>query len=410
MSTPPIVPFWNRLRDISLYPFRGGALASLLLFGLALALLGWLPIVGGLLWLAACRYAFEVLLATANGRLEPPEVLQSSATALTVRYVALQVLTILIPVAVALIVEPALGLALFIALLLVQPAAIIGLALTGSLGRALEPALWLAIVARIGWPYLALIGLLFVIQFSAVNADDLLQRVLPSALANAVSVLVSLWALFATFHLMGYLVYQYHQEFGFEPAALSQARPTLHDADRELLELAGQRIQNGEVEAARQLLRGEIRSRAVGLEGLELYRRLLLQGPPGDELLQHSRLMIHRLLLDKQEKRALEIAGECVASFPGFVALEPEQNARLAERARFSGQSRLAIDLLSAALADPQPHADKPRWALLAAELLSRFDDRVSEARKLLVQEIGRCGDPEWRRRLELQLGALGGG
>lgn len=408
MTTPPIVPFWNRLQAISLYPLRGGALASLVVFSIGLVLLGWLPIVGVLLWLAACRYAFEVLLATANGKLDPPEILQSSAGSLTLRYVALQFLTVAIPLAVALIVDPALGLALFIALLAVQPAAIIGLALTGSLGRALEPELWLSIVARIGWPYLALIGLLFVIQFSAMNADELLQRVLPEAAADALSVLVSLWAMFATFHLMGYLVYQYHEAFGFEPKALNRSRPSLHDPDRELLDQVGSRIQAGEIEPARQLLRAEIRSRAVGLEAQELYRRLLVQTDARDELLEHSRLLIHRLLLEKQEKRALEIARDCVERFPGFVALEPEQNARLAERARFSGQSRLAVDLLTAALAHPAPHADKPRWALLAADLLSRFDGSEAEARKLLVKEMERCADPEWRRRLEVQLGALG--
>src|SRR5690625_6926875 len=71
-------PFWNRLADIAAYPLRGGALISLVLYSV-LNLFRWAPGILGLVvylavWFAACRYAFEILLRTANGWPQPPEL------------------------------------------------------------------------------------------------------------------------------------------------------------------------------------------------------------------------------------------------------------------------------------------------------------------------------------------------
>ena len=104
-TTEPIVPFWNRLRAISLYALRGDALMTIGLLAVCrlLALLpvaGW--IVGIAIWVGVYKYGFEVLRASANGRLDPPvgsmnvdEELGWSALRLQAGFVALNVLAYL---------------------------------------------------------------------------------------------------------------------------------------------------------------------------------------------------------------------------------------------------------------------------------------------------------------------------
>jgi hypothetical protein len=409
MSSIRIEPFWNRLPAIALYPFRGGALISLLAIGLGIVLLGWFPIFRILFWLLACKQAFEILLASANGRLISPHVSPGFDSSVVWKYLMLQVLMFGLPVLAAILVEPALGMALFIAFALVLPAAIMGLAVSGSLGRAINPELWFFVITRIGWPYLALIGLLLVIQLSAANAEAMLAEFLPATLSSVVGVVFSLWSMFATFHLMGYLIYQFHRELEFEPRAIGAALPPSPEQhrDRELLERVGAMVQAGDVSAAMQALRVEIRSRAVTLEVQELYRRLLQQSGASAELSEHGRQFLHQLLLEKQDKRALELARECIAVDPGFTALELEQNAALAKRAGFAGQSRLAIDLLLAAVRSSSRHPDKPLWALQAADLLSRQDGREAEARELLQRVRADCSDSGMCARIDAQLALL---
>lgn len=409
MSAQPIVPFWNRLPDISRYPFRGGALYTLIALAVGQTLLGWLPIVGGLLWVLSCKSAFEMLQSSADGHTEAPPVASGLDNSLVWKYLVMQILGLLVPIAIGLITTPAIGVLLFIALLIAQPAAIMGLALTGSLERGLSPGLWMEVMRRVGWPYLALVGLLLVIQLSAANAASLLDAVLPAFLARAVAVTFSLWSMFATFHLMGYLIYQYHEVLDYAPASheLAKVRPPLFDRDAQLLATVGEKVQQGDTAGARELLGAEIRSRLVGSEGHELYRRLLQQAGDTRGLVEHGRTFLHLLLMEKQDKRALALARECLELDPRFSAALAEQNAQLADRARFAGQSDLAIRLWLAAIDHPDRHPDAVRWGLLASDLISRQAGREGEARSLLLRLRQGCEDTTLIGKLDAQLAAI---
>ena len=78
-AKPEIVPFWNRLREITLYPAHPHALLTIGVLAVC-HLAGYFPGVGFILdllvWIALYKYAFECLRATANGRLEPPEIVE----------------------------------------------------------------------------------------------------------------------------------------------------------------------------------------------------------------------------------------------------------------------------------------------------------------------------------------------
>jgi hypothetical protein len=409
--SPEIAPFWQRLRPIAAYPFRGAALYSMLALTVFIIALGMFPLLGWVFvligWLAAFKYAFEVLQATAHGRMDAPEVVLGIDNSVVWRYIVLQFLAVAVPALVMLLLSPMIGIVLYFVLLLAQPAAIMALAMTQSLRAAINPALWSALIGRIGWPYLALIGLLLVMQLSAANASQLLAMVLPWLLAEPLALLFSLWALFATFHLMGYLLWQYHEALGLEPRSITEGAALPANRDRELLDAASAKVQQGEPGAARELLRAELRTRAVTIEVHELYRRMLQQAGDNPAMLEHGPLFLHLLLVEKQERRALGLARECLDVDPDFTALQPEDSALLAERAVFGGQRQLALDLLLALLRRHPKDPSMPQWTLRAVDLLLRQPGREGQARALLARARERCTDEAIGARLDAQLAAL---
>lgn len=408
MSTPasaidPIPPFWERLREISTYPFRGDALFTLLILCGAQVLtlvpvMGWF--IGLFLLLAAYKYAFSVLRDTANGHMQAQVGVLEAPDALVFKFIGLNIVMVLMLVPVVLIIGPAAGLLGLAVITFAQPAAIMSLAMDEDLGSALNPATWAAIIGRIGVPYFALWLLLLVFQTSAAYAEVWLANFLPSLLATIVAEAAFLWGLFGTFHLMGYLLYQYHERLGFEPGRHAHAAELPRNREAEVLAAANQRVREGDAEGALSLLREEMRERALPAEAHELYRRLLRTRGDDAGLLEHGRRYLHLLLVEKQERKALGLARECLDTDPAFAPLEAADGLKLAERAEQIGQHKLAADLL---IGTARSHPREPAGteaAIRAASLLRERYDRADLAKQLLEFAHANCKNEERRGQL----------
>jgi len=402
-------PFWTRLRAIALYPLHGAALWSMIALSLC-ALLGHLPGIGWFLGiivsLATYRYAFEVLRHTANGHPGAPDYGMGPGDGAIGRLIVLMILAITAVMLVAAFTRSgALTLIALGAVVLLTPGSIISLAMDGSLRRALNPAVPLGLATRIGWPYLAAVCLLFVILASSLTAAVWLGRFMPPLISHLAVNFMTTWGLFSIFHLLGYLVYQYHEVLGFEPDALAELRRP--DPDQRLLDEAEAHVRDGRAQDAREALRGAIRGRAVSLAVHELYQRLLRKDGASPELRDHGQQYISRLIAEKQERRALAVLRETIEQDPDFVPAQVEHAILLAERARLGGQYQLACDALQAMLRAWPKRSEAPQWSLDAALLLAERYNRDEEARSLLRQALDRCEDEEQRRRLEAALAAL---
>lgn len=385
-----IVPFWNRLHDIARYPFRETGLATMAVLTLVVSTLGWFPVGGWIIqlicWIAAYKYAFEILQMSAHGHLEPPETVLKVEGILVFKYLLLQIVLLAIPILVALWFSSGLAWMLYLLGILIQPAATLLLVMNSSLRAALRPDRWLQLIARIGWAYLALCALLAVFQGTAQNAESLLSQWLPGLLSRPLVMICSLWLLFATFHLMGYLIYQYHEALGFAPEGPGTRLETPRDRDQQLLDRVSARMTEGAPDQALALLREEMAERAVSPAVHELYRRLLTQAGDQRALLEHGRLFLHLLLLDpRQDRRAMALARECLDLDGNFTTPEIEDGVKLARRAATSGQARLALELLRGALRTAPKHRDAPEWAADAAEVLLRSPGQEATARALLT-------------------------
>lgn len=405
-----IEPFWQRLRPIAGYPFRGDALITLALLSVGqllvlLPFLGWL--IGLLLLATAYKYAFTALRDTANGHLDPRHGVLEAPDAVVVKFLVLNISLMAAVVVAALTLGPGTALVLILLFSFIQPAAIMALAMDESLSGALNPATWFGIIGRIGWPYLVLFLLLLVFQISATNAQGWLAAFLPSVVAIVLAQAAFLWGLFGTFHLMGYLLYQYHEELGFEPSRHAHAAELPRNRDSALVTTATGLVQDGQPDAALALLREEIASRAVPLDAHELYRRLLRQAGASEEMNRHGRTFLHLLMLEKQDRRALGLVRECLDADPGFAPLQPEDGLVLAERARLLGQTQLALDILQGVRRTHPRDRAAAQAALKAAALLVDRLGRDQDARTLLTEARGTCRDETLGAEIDAALAAI---
>ncbi|MEA9787758.1 hypothetical protein VDF90_10950 [Xanthomonas campestris pv. raphani] len=402
-------PFWTRIPAIATYPLRGSALYALIALTLCSALLvlpGILKLVVlGVLGMATYTYAFDILRHSANGEHDAPRLGYNSFDSAVLRLILLAFALGIVIVAAGVIAgKPGLTVA-YLAVQLLLPGMMIALAIDGSLRRALNPAVSIDMALRIGWPYLAAYGLLYVIQGSGTAAIFVALKYLPPVVRELTIVVASIWSLFASFHLMGYLVYQYHEELGYEPSggvALQR-----EDPDQRLLDEAEQFVRDGHSDEAFQALRGAVRSRAVSLAVHELYQRLLRQYHRNDELRDHTRQYINRLLQEKQERRALALQREALDTDPAFAPLLPEQATLLAERAKMAGQYQLATDGLLAAIGAWPRERMLPAWSLDAGLLLAERFGRDDDARMVLQNALDHCDDDAQRAKLAAALKAV---
>lgn len=386
-TAAPIVPFWNRLRQITLYPAHPGALATILVLALCKLAL-YLPfgrILALLVTLAMYKYAFECLRATANGFLEPPEVGMAVDGSVARKQLWLIAIFMVVAVFGIALLGPVAGglLALFLGFSL--PGATMTLAMEESLGGALNPAKWFGIFARIGWPYLAVVALCLVIMLSEAYAAMLAATILPTAVAIVAVNVISNYALVVTFHLMGYLIYQYHNELGHAPSAPQLTRlPARPDPDQEVLDEAATLVRDGKADEATALLRGRLRAQGGTAAVHTQYRKLLRVNDDKTELLRHGREYLNILCAQEKDKLALDMLRECTALDPTFAPGDAEQVTQLAHKAAQTGQPQVALRLLSGFHKRFPKSKDIPRNYLLVAGLLHERMNQDEQALTLL--------------------------
>lgn len=383
-----IEPFWRRLRQISLYPMQVAALGTIALLA-GLRLLGLLPIAGiwinVLLWVAVYKYAADVLVRTANGRMEAPEGYANHEDDVGWDLLKVQVLLGLISAAAMQWLGPVFGWTVAIVIALASPGATMSVAVDRSVLHAMNPLVWLQFMTRLGWPYFFVAGLCLVFSISQVNAQALLLPFLPAWLGIVVFYLIAHYALVATFHLMGYLIYQYHDVLGYE----IERREVLRrpgDPNQELLDEAEAFVRAGDDAAAESLLREHVMGRGAAPVVHDRYRKLLALRSDSAQLLAHGREYLNVLLALEQPGKALDLARECLVLDKSFQPMHAEQVHQLAAYAVAHNAPQLALNIVSGFHRAFPKHRDIPKNYLLAAKLLAEQFNQEPQARAMLQQ------------------------
>lgn len=403
MSTPAahtVVPFWHRLGDISKYPLQSGAITNVILFTV-LRIADLLPlgiaglVVSAVLWAGILKYAAEVLVQTAHGRLDAPEYSMQVGESQAWDQIKLQILLWLMMFVGMLVLAafvgpgPAQLWVLFVAIAI--PGATITLAMTNNLWAALNPAGWIELMSAFGWPYFVVAAMCALYQLGGANAQAFAEALpfMPSFVTYLFTWFITHYVLVATFHLMGYLVYQYADRIGHEvkrDEAPAKLRKLHQDPDQGLVDEAEALVQDGRADDAVKLLDGHIASRGGTVLVHDHYRKLLKATQDNGALIRHTLGYVQVLLAQDNLKRALELMQEGYALDPAFAPDIADDIHRLAQRASQTGQHPLALKLIAGFHKRWPKHKDIARNYLFAAKLMTDKLNREEQALQLLTQ------------------------
>lgn len=389
MTTVSIDPFRHDLRRHLLYPLHP---ASLVVVGaLSLAhLADFVPIVGVVLqilaWIALYRYAFDCLRSSADGRLDPPQahfVLDDSpGWAL----VWLQTIFFTANLIGFLVLGPLAGVPIAIALALALPGAIMTLTIDESLAQALNPSAWFAVFIRIGRPYIAVATFQFIFNVLACQADSVSIPLIPTLVTVVCLFFVAHYLVVLTFHVMGHLIWEHHEALGHEPESIRAARQASAGPDDEVLEDVEELVRDGDPQVALEVIAHHLLTN-VGSDALHVkYRALLASSDQVEARTAHGRQWIGTLLAQGNDRRATEVARECITLDPAFELADPDHVARVASKAASEEWTEVALKLVSGFHRRYPKHRDIPRNYLLAARLLADRMGKAREARALLDQ------------------------
>jgi hypothetical protein len=390
-----ITPFWLRLPRFFLFPLQWEPLlyaallaaASLIVFVIPLWFAVFLVEIGILL--AVSRYGFKVIQFSSQGFLRtkdfPPQRDPDLAS------LPWKLFAVLLLMGVATAGCAALSKNLAYAAWAVQsialPAIVVVLVQTASVGPALNPARWWTVMRAMGWSYLALWAFLFFLSGGTEIALPMLAPIVKPwmllPLANFVLIYFG-WAMAA---LLGYAMYQYHEELGIDLRFVSppaQGERDVSEQARAIDAHVADLIEHGEADIAVNIAYEAARVAEDDLYAQRRYHRALAVAGKPEDLLRHGRRFIELLMRGKLESEALSVHATCIARDPQFLCDNPAHVVSFAKLHWRAGDARAALALLKGFDKRNAGHAAIPDAYELAARVLVQGLDRRDLAKPIL--------------------------
>lgn len=394
-SQAATVPFWERLRQILAYPLHSEALLTISLLAV-LRVLGYLPGVGWIVNIiitaALLKYAAEVLSTTANGNMEAPNGYSSpDSLGWVILKVVLLLWGMLALAAIVLIVAGVPGLIwpVAIAIALGAPAALMSAAIDQDTFGAIDPGMWWATITRIGWPYVGAALLCLLLMYSEANAQRLAAPFLPGPLAIIGHYFISHYVTVVTFHLLGYLVFQYRDVLGYElkPIAIGTL-PKPRDRDQAVLDESEKLAADGDTQGAARILGEHLNERGGSDLMHQRYRKLLTLHGDTETLNKHARQYLNVMIAHEKWRPALDFWAECRGSDPQLWPSDPDQVLELVDKAREHAKPELALKFANGFSQAFPKHTSVPIVHLRVAQALTGALGKRDDARRLLQATI----------------------
>jgi len=377
-------PFWSQMPRFFAYPF---ALDGLLF----LALLAFVTSVSARMFDTSSltvvfpvfivvslviRQGLRVIEFCGQGRSRPPSILELfDGNPTTLKMLGLMLVYGMLVATLGRF--GMLGAVAIIGLSALLPASIMLLAIYRSLRAAIDPIQVIALAARTGWSYLGLVLLLIVTAQGPQQALGLLPAATLKSLArNNPDLLLALLVVSTAYFnmvmgaMMGYLLFQHHEDLGILPDGAHAAAP----ADKRALALARGVIlvREARYEDALRHMAGTIADYPNDMQVLEYHHKLLCEsgGEPG-RVVQHTERYLEVLLAAKRKGRlvgALEAARRVVPQYqPKNIAVR----RALAEEYFLQRQFKPAVALIGMLHKEAPASEELPGAYFLLARIYS---------------------------------------
>ena len=326
-----IDPFWVRLPKFFIYPFHPRPLVLMLLLSAGVVFFskpGLLNFMINLaLWGVLLKYSHAALKNTAHARYYPPKINSETISedfGIVFKQIAIFIIVGIALAKVAQVFGPVIAFVCMIIALLSVPAMIIVLVATGSLIHAVNPVVFITMAWRIGWGYVLMYLFLTILGGAPVVLGRHVLAHLPASSHLFLFTLAKCYYTIISYHLMGYVILQYHDEIGYEvdldeeDSILEEKKPE-RSAGSEILNRVDILIKEGKIDDAIVLIRGETGGNISNLEVAERYYNLLKVKQIIPDLLKHAVTYLDLLAEAKDKEKLCEVYLECAVSDPGFV-------------------------------------------------------------------------------------------
>lgn len=419
-----ITPFWNRMPRFFLYPLTPPGLYVLLVLAVANATVldvmqaGGFGFVTGLIVsvvaaVFSIKYGYDILERTANGHTLPPRLDRETLLdgyELPFKQIAVLILLGLAAWVMAIILPPALTFVGFIiygiAVAALFPAIVMTLALERSVFAALNPATLFGIAFRIGWPYFAVLGLLFLLNGGAGTVMSLFGQELPLAAQAFLSTFFQNLFFFTMMNLMGYLIFQYHDRVGYAPDTLADA----DDGWGELLDPVDEDIEGGNYESAAQRLRSLIREHPDHAIELRQQRHQVLKlTDDEDAQVDNAGTLLSELIDANRLREATEVFIDITDIDPGLRPARETDYEPLMNMLVQRGEYRRAVRMANGFHKDFPESPFIPPLYLEVARIFSDFLQQPDKARQVADFLIKRFPDHPAAGRAQALRDALTG-
>jgi tetratricopeptide (TPR) repeat protein len=291
---------------------------------------GW-PILGGWLrWLGyalGVKYAFAIMRRTAQGRFSAPKVTGDMVLFDNMMVIKNIIIYIIVGLACFWVFRQmgsAVGFLFLAFVLLLIPAMIIMLVATESLISALNPVLFINMAWRIGWSYLLMYFFMLLLLSAPFYLHTHITGIFPGPFQVFLFSLVESYYGFVMYHLMGYVLIQYHEEIGYdvdveEDELVADGTLEKRTTKNEILNRVDLLIQDGKADQALALIKEETGGRISEIQLAERYYKLLNIKQSIPELLEHARLYLDMLIKEKAGAQVCKVYQDCLAKDPGFM-------------------------------------------------------------------------------------------
>jgi len=341
-----ITPFWNRIPKFFLYGLHKNPLIVAGALVVASLVFGG-PFINLILLIVGLKYGTEALKRSMEGDLTPPgltsEVINHNfGLALKLIFVFAIYIYVLAKVSSQLGV---LGYPIYIAGLLLIPAVVISFVVSEEVFYSLNPANWWHIASQIGWPYLIMVAFLFFINVINTQFLGFIVSIFPRGLIGPLFVGINVYFMAVMFHLLGYVVLQYHEKLGgFSPTALAE-NTEIKKADPFMTPTLKRFLQEENMSGVINEMRSMIASNP---HELELHRRLytyLKMNGQHAELKDYAPIYFNRLAETNRFTDATAIYLESVNRGEAFFPDHPGDYLPVMKELRRRHASKQAVQL-----------------------------------------------------------------
>lgn len=394
-----IQPFWKRLPEFFLYPFRPQPVIFIMVLALLTVSMGSWFFVGIISTVVMLKYSYAVLERTAKGQLTPPPIsfsLLNDDLGQVFKQLAILIIAFgLAPGFVVSYLGPLAGIIFWMLAILCLPAMIMCLVATGSLLHALNPVVFIGVIFRIGGNYL----LMYLFLLFLMEAPSILVRqfagFIPGGLAFFIYAAAKNYYMVMVYNLMGYTLLQYHEEIGFEvdyEEAMADQAPIATDPHAVLLGEVDMLIKEGKIDEAIALVKGDSEGGITDLKLAGKYYNLLKFKKAWPELLEHAVVFLDLLADDNRKEEATKVYIECLKLKKDFLP-HPDALFKVGKWLAWEKEPKLGFNLLVRFTKAYPDHPLLPEvYFFLGKFLHTRMKD-TEKARQVLALVVKKFAD-----------------